>query len=205
MHSCRYNSDIRHHVQNTIILLCNISVEIDRYKRVFKRCYYELQKCINVLVGIDGSRQAKFAFSKATEIAKKNNANLYLLSVTNGQKFPDSTPKGYGFADNSIYQPAVDEMEQQLAELKQIAEDSGVNKITTDVLIGNSKEELAVNYPEKHKIDMLVVGATGLNSISRLIVGSTASYCVRVAPCDVTVVKTDNSNKPIDIKKSIHR
>lgn len=159
----------------------------------------------NVLVGIDGSRQAKFAFYKGVEIAKQDNANLYLLSVINGQKFPDSTPKGYGFADNSVYQPVVDEMKQQLAELKQIATDSGITATTTEVLIGNSKEELAANYPQKHDIDMLVVGATGLNSVGRLIVGSTASYCVRVAPCDVTVVKTDNSNKPIDIKKSLHR
>lgn len=159
----------------------------------------------NVLVGIDGSRQAKLAFYKATEMAKTNRAALHLLAVINGQKFPDSTPKGYGFADNSVYQPAIDEMKDQLAELKQIAEDAGIVKVATAVLIGNSKEDLAVKYSQQHDIDLLVVGATGLNSIGRLIVGSTAAYCVRVAKCDVTVVKTDNSNQPIEIKKSIHR
>ena len=159
----------------------------------------------NVLVGIDGSRQAKFAFYKAAEIAKANQAKLHLLAVINGQKFPDSTPQGYGFADNSIYKPAIDEMKNQLSELEQTAKDSGINQVETSVMIGNSKEELAVFYPQQHNIDMLVVGATGLNSIGRLIVGSTAAYCVRVASCDVTVVKTDNSNKPIDIKKSVHR
>lgn len=159
----------------------------------------------NVLVGIDGSKQAKFAFYKAVEIAKEDHANLHLLSVINGQKFPDSTPQGYGFADNHVYDPAVKTMKAQLAELKQTAEKNGIENVETTVKIGNSKEELASKYPQDHAIDMLVVGATGLNSIGRLIVGSTAAYCVRVADCDVTVVKTDNSNKPIDIKKSIHR
>ena len=159
----------------------------------------------NVLVGIDGSRQAKFAFYKAAEIAKNSHAKLHLLAVINGQKFPDHTPQGYGFADNSIYEPAIDEMNSQLSELKQIANDAGISNVETSVMIGNSKEELAVLYPQQHDLDMLVVGATGLNSIGQLIVGSTAAYCVRVATCDVTVVKTDNSNKPIDIKKSVHR
>ena len=37
-----------------------------------------------------------------------------------------------------------------------------------------------------------------------VLVGSTAVDGVRVANCDVNVVKTDNINKPIDIKKSVH-
>lgn len=159
----------------------------------------------NVLVGIDGSRQAKFAFYKAAEIAKADHARLHLLAVINGQKFPDSTPQGYGFADNSVYQQAIDEMKTQLSELQQIAKDTGITDVETSVMIGNAKEELAVQYPEQHQIDLLVVGATGLNSIGRLIVGSTSAYCVRVANCDVNVIKTDNSNQPIHIKKSIHR
>ena len=119
----------------------------------------------NVLVGIDGSRQAKFAFYKAAEIAKVNQAKLHLLAVINGQKFPDSTPQGYGFADNSIYQPAIDVMKNQLLELEQTAKNSGINQVETSVMIGNSNEELAVLYPQQHNIDILVVDATGPNSI----------------------------------------
>ena len=35
-----------------------------------------------ILVGIDGSKQSEMAFSKAVDIAKQNDAALYLLSVT---------------------------------------------------------------------------------------------------------------------------
>lgn len=159
----------------------------------------------NVLVGIDGSKQAKFAFYKAAEIAKQNHAALHLLSIINGQKFPDSTPQGYGFADNHIYDSAVATMQEQLSELEKIAKDDGITDISKKVLIGNAKEELAVKYPQAHQIDLLVVGMTGLNAVGRMVIGSSAAYCVQMAPCDVTVVKTDNSNQPLEIKKKIHR
>ena len=154
----------------------------------------------NVLVGIDGSRPSKEAFYKAARIAKRDNASLHMLSVINGQRFPENTPKGYGFADNSIYQPAVDEMKRQLAEFEKVAKDQGISDVKTTVMIGSPKAELATKYPEEHDIDMLVLGGQGLNSVSKHVLGSTATYCVRVAKCDLTIVKTDNGNKLMEIK-----
>ena len=49
--------------------------------------------------------------------------------------------------------------------------------------------------------DLIVVGATGLNAIGRMIVGSTSAYIVRQAPCDVTVVKTDEDNRAVNFKQ----
>ena len=155
-----------------------------------------------ILVGIDGSKQSAMAFNQAVAIAKRNNATLYLLSVINGERYPSTSPSGYGFVDHSIYESAVDEMNKQLAHFKEKANQAGVNSVETEVEIGNAKVELAERYPKEHGIDLIVIGATGLNVVGRLIVGSTAAYTIRVAPCDVTVVKTDENNKKIDIKES---
>lgn len=42
---------------------------------------------------------------------------------------------------------------------------------------------------QKEKIDLIVMGATGLNAVERVLVGSTTSYVVTHAPCNVLVVK----------------
>ncbi|MBB1063586.1 universal stress protein [Limosilactobacillus fastidiosus] len=155
-----------------------------------------------ILVGIDGSKQSEMALAKAVDIAKMNNATLYLISVINGERYPTTSPSGFGFVDKSIYDSAVQTMNKRLAEEKQKAEKAGVKEVHTDVEIGNAKVELAEKFPKDNGIDLIVIGATGLNAIGRLIVGSTAAYTVRVAPCDVMVVKTDLDNKKLAIKES---
>ncbi|KRM25408.1 universal stress family protein [Limosilactobacillus panis DSM 6035] len=168
---------------------------------------YQLSGGVNmtyqkILVGIDGSKQADMAFDKAVETAKLNKAQLYLLSVINGEKIPSGGPNGYSLVDRSIYQPAIDTMEKRLNEYKKKAQAAGITDVVTEVKVGNAKLELAENYPKNNGIDLIVIGATGLNMIGRLIVGSTAAYTIREAPCDVTVVKTDKDNKKVDLKKN---
>lgn len=134
-----------------------------------------------ILVGIDGSKQADMAFDKAVETAKLNKAQLYLLSVINGEKIPSGGPNGYSLVDRSIYQPAIDTMEKRLNEYKKKAQAAGITDVVTEVKVGNAKLELAENYPKNNGIDLIVIGATGLNMIGRLIVGSTAAYTIREA------------------------
>lgn len=155
-----------------------------------------------ILVGIDGSKQSDMAFNKAIEVAKQNNAKLFLLSVINGERYPSTGPNGYGFVDHSIYESAVQEMNKRLSKYKEKATQAGIKDVSVDVEIGNAKLELAEHYPTENKIDLIVIGATGLNVVGRLIVGSTAAYTIREAPCDVTVVKTDMDNKKLDVKKN---
>lgn len=156
----------------------------------------------NILVGIDGSKQSEMAFDKAVEVAKQNNAKLNLISVVNGERYPNTDTVGYGFVDQSIYEAATKRMKETLDHYKKSAESDGVKEVTSTVKIGNAKVEVAEDFPKEHDIDLIVVGATGLNMVGRVIVGSTAAYVVRVAPCDVMVVKTDNGNKKLDIKSA---
>ena len=155
-----------------------------------------------ILVGIDGSKQSDMAFAKALEVAKQNDANLYLLSVINGERIPSGGLNGYGFVDRSIYKPAIETMKRKLAEYEKKAQAAGITDVVTEVEVGNAKLELAENYPKQNGIDLILIGATGLNVVGRLIVGSTAAYTIREAPCDVTVVKTDLDNHKIDVKKN---
>lgn len=151
----------------------------------------------NVLVGIDGSKQAQMAFDKAVSVCKQNQAQLYLLCVINGEHYP--TAAGYGIVDKHMYDAAEAKMNKNLEELAKKAHDAGIENVHTEVVVGNAKVVLTEHYPKKHDIDLIVVGATGLNVIGRMIVGSTAAYVVRESPCDVMVVKTDQKNKEVHV------
>lgn len=157
-----------------------------------------------ILVGIDGSKQSDMAFEKAVDIAKTNDAKLYLLSIINGERYPTTGPGGYGFVSHSIYDSAVETMQKKLADYKKKAAAAGVQEINTSVEIGNAKVELAEHYPQENDIDLIIIGATGLNVVGRLLVGSTAAYIIREAPCDVTVVKTDLKNQKLKIKETTY-
>ncbi len=50
--------------------------------------------------------------------------------------------------------------------------------------------------PKKLGIDLIMIGATGLNAVERLLIGSVTEYVTRTAVCDVLVVRTDLENKP---------
>lgn len=46
-----------------------------------------------------------------------------------------------------------------------------------------------------------MIGATGLNAVERLLIGSVTEYVTRTAACDVLVVRTDLDNKPVIAEK----
>ncbi len=50
-----------------------------------------------------------------------------------------------------------------------------------------------------------MIGATGLNAVERLLIGSVTEYVTRTADCDVLVVRTDLENKPALNKKDKKR
>ena len=42
-----------------------------------------------------------------------------------------------------------------------------------------------------------MIGATGLNAVERLLIGSVTEFVTRNAPCDVLVVRTDLEGKSV--------
>lgn len=158
----------------------------------------------NILVGIDGSEQSKVAFTKAVTVAKHNGSTLHLVSVINGERYPSTGTLGYGFVDRGLYDDATKKMTATLADLKKQALAAGVPDVATVVKVGNAKVELTEVYPRNNQIDLIVIGVSGLNVIGRMVVGSTTAYVVRQAPCDVIVVKTDEKNQPLKIKREAY-
>ncbi len=140
----------------------------------------------NILVAIDGSEKAEKAFSEAVTIAKRNQAKLHILYVNEvtGNYFGD-----FAFVTTNLQEELDEVAENQMKEHRNLAIEKGLTDIETYILYGYPKTLIANFNESKEKIDLIVMGSTGLNAVERVLVGSTTSYVVTHAPCNVLVVK----------------
>ena len=57
--------------------------------------------------------------------------------------------------------------------------------------------------PDKH-VDLIVCGATGLNAVERILIGSVSQHILRYAKCDVLIVRTpkeaEEESKPLQVE-----
>lgn len=153
-----------------------------------------------VMVAVDGSKTSEIAFKKAVDIVARNQGRLYIAHIVDTrtlQVFPqyERPLNGSDFLNQQS-----NAAKQTLDKYKEWAEQRDVTDIEIIIKNGSPRTELADVLPEEYEIDLLILGATGLNAIERAFVGSVSQYVVRNAPSDVLIVRTDDSvdNEPID-------
>ena len=145
----------------------------------------------NILIGCDGSPESLNAFKRAIEIAKNNDSRLFIANVIKRQHVnTESVALGFGIAEIDIdIQDAINQRQKLLDELKQKAISSGINEVKTILKIGSPKLMLSYDIVNENKIDLEVVGATGLGKVAQVLIGSTATFVVENSKSDVIVVK----------------
>lgn len=138
----------------------------------------------NILVAVDGSKQSEKAFSEAMAIAKQNHASLYIVSIINEVELTHSA-----YAFSKIYAEEKEAIELEMLKKINDAKEYGIDSIHAVVETGDPRELIGVDIPNKEQIDLIVMGATGKGAIQQALVGSTTSYIVTHATCNVLVVK----------------
>ncbi|WP_216828983.1 universal stress protein [Alkalihalobacterium elongatum] len=138
----------------------------------------------NVLVAVDGSEEANVALNKAFDIVKKDNAQLFIAHVIDTRTF--ATVEQY---DRTVVSRAEGYAKELLNEYKVKAEEAGVTNATTVLDFGSPKVRIAKDIAQKHEIDLIVTGATGLNAVERILIGSVSEAITRNAKCDVLIVR----------------
>lgn len=153
-----------------------------------------------VMVAVDGSKTSEIAFKKAVDIVARNQGKLYIVHIVDTrtlQVFPqyERPLNGSDFLNQQS-----NAAKQTLDKYKEWAEQRDVTDIEIIIKNGSPRTELADVLPEEYEIDLLILGATGLNAIERAFVGSVSQYVVRNASSDVLIVRTDDSvdNEPIE-------
>lgn len=149
-----------------------------------------LQNYKKIMVAVDGSNEAELAFKKAANVAIRNDAELLLAHVIDTRAFQSVTS-----FDGMLAEQATEMATQTLDEYKKQAKDYGCEKISSVIEYGSPKSIIAKQIPDTNAVDLIMLGATGLNAVERLFIGSVSDYVIRNASCDVLVVRTDLANK----------
>ncbi|SJZ85500.1 Nucleotide-binding universal stress protein, UspA family, partial [Pilibacter termitis] len=129
------------------------------------------------------------AFQKAVNVALRNEGKLVLAHVIDTRAF--QTVASF---DGTLAEQAQELAQQTLNDYKNQALGMGVSEVVTVVEYGSPKSVLARQIPVEQQVDLIMLGATGLNAIERLLVGSVSEYVIRHAPCDVLIVRTELDN-----------
>lgn len=146
-----------------------------------------VQKYERILVAVDGSYESELAFEKAVNVALRNNAELVLTHVIDTRAL-----QSVATFDTYIYDKLEQEAKEVLSDLEKQAREQGITNIKQVIEFGNPKNLLAHDIPEREHIDLIMVGATGLNTFERLLIGSSSEYIMRHAKVDLLVVRDSN-------------
>ncbi|RFU67748.1 universal stress protein [Bacillus sp. V59.32b] len=139
-----------------------------------------------ILVAVDGSQEADRAFKKALEISKRNDSQIVLAHVIDTRNFP--TIEAYDLTIRDRTESFAGEL---MDKYKAEAAEAGLEDLKVEIELGNPKVKIAKDLPKKHETDLIICGATGLNAIERLMLGSVSDYVTRHAACDVLVIRSE--------------
>lgn len=133
-----------------------------------------------IVVGFDGSDNARTALARAAEIA--NGATVAVVSATSPARLATRDPAV------SPEDPAeVEARTEALAEARKYLEDKG---ITGQYITGHGNPaDVIVQEAEESGADLIIVGTRGHNAAKRVLLGSVSTNVVHHATVDVLVVR----------------
>jgi nucleotide-binding universal stress UspA family protein len=142
-----------------------------------------------ILVAVDGSKPSFSASTYAIDLAKTYDAKLIILDIVSPIIFGHleyadigRTKEAEIIEKEKAQQGVVDKVKQKAIEKKV--------SVKTNVLIKyTSVVKEIVEYAEKMKVDMIVMGSRGMTGFKKLLLGSVASGVVTYSHCPVLVVK----------------
>lgn len=137
----------------------------------------------SILVAVDGSKEAEYAFRKSVEIAYRHQGSK--LSIVNIIDTRYLGPLDKKFADE-----LKEKSQQILNRYKARAEAFRVKNVDIIIEFGSPQKMIIKEIAELVKLDLIICGATGRTAVERYLIGSVSQAIVRSATCDVLVIRT---------------
>lgn len=142
---------------------------------------------MKILVPVDGSKYSMEALKVAIDYSKTKGAEIYLINVVpyiGGMDLEISASEREKFKESM--EKRADYIVQQACGI--LAVENVIASCKT-IVVSTSVPDAIIDFAEKEKIDLIVIGSRGLSLSSRFKIGSVASKVVRHSPCSVYVVK----------------
>ena len=137
----------------------------------------------SIVVAVDGSKEAEYAFRKSIDVAKRNEGStLNIVNVLDTRSF-----EAY---DRSVVEGAEQRSEEILNGYKAEAEAEGIENVKVVIEYGSPKNMITQDLANSVEADLIICGATGRHGVERFLIGSVSEAIVRSATCDVLVIRT---------------
>lgn len=140
-----------------------------------------------ILVAVDGSKEAELAFKKSVAIASRNNAALHLVCIID-TSFGSLEAYAREYANETKKST-----EQLLHRYKEAAAEAGITNVNSIVELGSPKTMITDEVSKRVNADLIICGATGQSAAERIFLGSVSERIVRAAKCDVLVVRNPDT------------
>jgi len=137
----------------------------------------------SILVAVDGSKEAEYAFRKSIDVAYRNQGSqLNIVNVIDTRYL--------GPLDKEIGEQVKEQSQQNLERYKARAAALRVENVNIIIEYGSPKTVITKEVAKLVKADLIICGATGHTPVERYLIGSVSEAIVRSAKCDVLVIRT---------------
>ena len=133
---------------------------------------------MHFLVAVDGSEAAFRALKFAARLAAGRNSKFTIISV-----------RQYVVGTNmAVAVWPQEEIDALLSKVKKLARDAGVKQILATELKERDIAHAIINSAEEHKVDLVVMGASGMSNFKALMIGSVSAEVLKKSVCPVAIV-----------------
>lgn len=149
-----------------------------------------------ILVPVDFSGTSDAALRRASDLAERTGAVLHILHVvpgpaSSGQRFDDLPEQ-----DRAFYRRFWDEADEQMTAFLHWIDPGDIR--VKRVLSGGLPSRVTLEYAEREKIDLIVMGTHGRRGLRRFLLGSVAGEVLRRATVPLMIVpEASAGRKPL--------
>jgi nucleotide-binding universal stress UspA family protein len=138
----------------------------------------------SIVVGTDGSPNAEAAVRRAAKIAKAGGDRVHLVAA-----YPDRPSFSEAISSSAKRDPVDlrEVAESVLARAEAELEPQGIEVVTH--ARGGEPAHVLLEIAEEQGADLIVVGARGLTSFQRFLLGSVSGKLSHHAPCSLLIVR----------------
>jgi nucleotide-binding universal stress UspA family protein len=145
---------------------------------------------MNVLLGVDLSPHAEAALNFVLRMAWTAETTLVVVSVVHLPFMAYGEAAAFAPDDLSGLYETLEEAHREVASRSaRRLKDAGL--LAEARLVHGDPREALIEEARRHRADLIVVGSHGRSGLTKLVMGSVASYVVTHAPCSVLVVKME--------------
>ena len=146
----------------------------------------------NILVCVDGSKQAEGALSQAIDLAEAERSRLTLLTAVSRPPYWANTP----MAAPGIEPLGPELLHEAEMTLRTAAERVPASIPVTTMLSEDPIREALIFQIRSGRFDLVVLGTRGRGALSAAVLGSVSHYALNHSDVPVLIVRAEGEHEP---------